>query len=725
MIIKSMALMPLTVTLLLISSVSQAEPVPEPRVSNLENHAAMISREAAMMRKNSYSSNNNNNYRDKNYRNNKKYYDNDNDYESDEEIRQYITQTALNSFGYDQKRADNDVQGHREEQKLLQNSNNNKNKDNIKNIHHQQYRYSFHHTYIPETERYLDGYHRNEGVEEEGEVKHNQERVEEKATEARFPADEDDAEEEMKSGLKKLVLGFVDRIFGSQKGTKHSETSSGSEPPFYEHSESSHEMSPADDARFNSMDWSQYEHEVVLRFYWTSSRERAAFLNAANTLVLDVWRVGKHSGDVRLHSNRVRNFLRLLPKSMRCESKEKEEKEAEKKGKQSSYSVLIHDLEHAVYNAFPTYQDTINLDTRMQLAIEELNKQTAQMQQVVQEHGPDSPITQTKTEESRAAILGLFHTTSELFFQDYRDLSTISSWLKMLQQTFPNQIRSVVIGQTHEGRDLVVYHIYSSEHEGGEKKKTIVLSSGIHAREWVSVSSSLFMLYQLLVNQGKPAEQYVLKHLDFLVVPVMNPDGYVYTWEHDRLWRKNRQDTGVSICNGIDIDSSFNYHWTPSVGTPCSESYAGQTPLEALEAFHFTNYINMTAKDHQYFGYIDLHSYSQTILYPYGYSCDAETRDQENLLELAYGLAKAIRWTSAKHYEVLPACEDRELYPDDGAGGCALDFMYKMHAIWAYQIKLRDTGNHGFLLPKKYIAPVGKEIYSALRYFCDFILSSR
>lgn len=97
-------------------------------------------------------------------------------------------------------------------------------------------------------------------------------------------------------------------------------------------------------------------------------------------------------------------------------------------------------------------------------------------------------------------------------------------------------------------------------------------------------------------------------------------------------------------------------------------------------------------------------------------------RDEENLLELAYGLSQAIRLRSGVNYEVMSACEDRgaDLLPEMGAGS-ALDYMYHNKAYSAFVLKLRDSGSRGFLLPSKFIVPVGREVYSAVKYFADFL----
>lgn len=48
----------------------------------------------------------------------------------------------------------------------------------------------------------------------------------------------------------------------------------------------------------------------------------------------------------------------------------------------------------------------------------------------------------------------------------------------------------------------------------------------------------------------------------------------------------------------------------------------------------------------------------------------------------------------------------------------------ELHARYSYQIKLRDTGSYGFLLPKEHIVPSGEEMLNALKYFGDFLLGN-
>lgn len=373
----------------------------------------------------------------------------------------------------------------------------------------------------------------------------------------------------------------------------------------------------------------------------------------------------------------------------------------------TSSHVLIKDLSQAIFETYP----------------EDLTATNHTMFDTVKTHDFAASLS------PEMSSLETLRALSEVFFKQFRPLDSVHAWLKILQETYPNIITLETIGETYEGRPLQVVHLLVPHDDTShDEKRTIVVTGGVHAREWISVSSVLYGIYEILNHfESNPEEWQELAKLDFLFIPVLNPDGYEYSWTTDRLWRKNRQPAeGIedSSCKGIDIDHSYDFHWTPSSDSVCGEDYAGTYPFEAYESRAWDTYLNKTNEAHKIWGYIDLHSYSQEILIPYAFSCEQRPRDEENLIELAYGISKAIRLTSGRYYSVLPACIDRDsdLIPDMGAGS-ALDYMYHHKSYWAYQIKLRDNGSQGFLLPAKYIVPVGKEISAGLKVFCRFILS--
>ncbi|SCU95927.1 LANO_0E11892g1_1 [Lachancea nothofagi CBS 11611] len=416
---------------------------------------------------------------------------------------------------------------------------------------------------------------------------------------------------------------------------------------------------------------SDYSDQKVCRFHTKNVTEVKLKLQKYQDVSTDIWTRSSQFVDVRVPAN-------IVAELEGCE-------------------VIIGDLKDTIAQTYPSAE------------AQSLEKHFEEVQQLLQTQDPFS-------------VLKGRH---DIFFDQFRDLDTIYTWLDLMELTFPELVKIELVGQTYEGRDMKALHISANNQALNPEKKTIIITGGVHAREWIGVSTACYFIYELLTGYGaNKRETKYLNHLDFLIVPVFNPDGYVYTWSHDRLWRKNRQQTYYPRCFGIDIDHSFDFHWTGIQDFPCSEDYSGEAPFEALESESWNNYINESKSEYTIHGYLDLHSYSQEVLYPYAYSCDALPRDLENLLELSYGLAKAIRRKSGKNYKVLSSCEDRgsDLTPGLGSGS-ALDYMYHHRAHWGVQLKLRDTGNHGFLLPAKYINPVGKEAYGALKYFCDFILN--
>lgn len=68
--------------------------------------------------------------------------------------------------------------------------------------------------------------------------------------------------------------------------------------------------------------------------------------------------------------------------------------------------------------------------------------------------------------------------------------------------------------------------------------------------------------------------QPLLHEIDIFVVPNVNPDGYEFTRNEDRLWRKTVSPHGR--CNGVDLNRNFPFFWGAG-GTsdnPC-DKYVG------------------------------------------------------------------------------------------------------------------------------------------------------
>lgn len=452
----------------------------------------------------------------------------------------------------------------------------------------------------------------------------------------------------------------------------------------------------------------RYGGDLVLRFDINSIHEAEALAQAINVLFLDVWEFTADWVDIRLSKDVVPSLLGLLPPSL-----------------QHAHTPLMHDLAQAIFESYPslTFVDS-----------------------------------STPQEASRSFSPDLRPSTDEtnIFFRDYQPLSVIVPWMRLLRSLFPTHVRMISIGVSYEGRDIpalrVGVHPTNSE-QPISPRKTIIIAGGSHAREWISTSSVNYVAYSFITAYGKSKSMTnLLEKFDWVFIPTLNPDGYVYTWENDRLWRKNRQQTALRFCKGLDLDRSYGFEWDneSSKNSPCSESFSGESPFEAVESRRFANWVRNETENNnvEIAGFLDFHSYSQQVLYPYSYSCTSSPPSLENLEELAIGLAKAIRVTNGEKYGVTSACEgsvmttpnkkgtqsnnenpksEKGLWPRmETGGGSALDWFYhELKISYAYQIKLRDTGSYGFLLPSKNILPTGTEAFKAVEYFGEYLMGNK
>ena len=72
-------------------------------------------------------------------------------------------------------------------------------------------------------------------------------------------------------------------------------------------------------------------------------------------------------------------------------------------------------------------------------------------------------------------------------------------------------------------------------------------------REWVSPASVTYLIHRMVETEGE--YNSLLDRFNVYILPVVNPDGYEYSRNHDRMWRKTRSRTGKkNIFGNVSTD---------------------------------------------------------------------------------------------------------------------------------------------------------------------------
>ena len=102
-----------------------------------------------------------------------------------------------------------------------------------------------------------------------------------------------------------------------------------------------------------------------------------------------------------------------------------------------------------------------------------------------------------------------------------------------------------VIGHTLQGREIIALKVTKNAKHGRRRHAAGGRSTWrtIHAREWIATEVNRRLLHYFVDNYGKNADVTNLVNTrELWFMPVANPDGYQYTFDHERLWRKNLHD---------------------------------------------------------------------------------------------------------------------------------------------------------------------------------------
>uniref|UniRef100_A0A8C0J3Z7 Carboxypeptidase A3 n=1 Tax=Chelonoidis abingdonii TaxID=106734 RepID=A0A8C0J3Z7_CHEAB len=294
-------------------------------------------------------------------------------------------------------------------------------------------------------------------------------------------------------------------------------------------------------------------------------------------------------------------------------------------------------------------------------------------------------------------------------YTKYNDWDKIAAWTARIAKIYPKLVSRIQIGNTFEKQPMYLLKVGKES----VRKKAIFMDCGIHAREWISPAFCQWFVKQVTSTYGKDKIMtHLLDSLNFYVLPVFNIDGYVWSWTHDRMWRKNRSKNSTTNCIGTDLNRNFAAAWG---NDPCDETYYGPAPESEDETKAVATFIRNHLSSIK--AYLTFHAYSQMLLFPYGYTFHKAPNHNE-LTKVAKAAVEALSSLYGTKYEYGPSAT--LIYPTSGS---SVDWAYDQGIKYSFVFELRDKGRYSFLLPESKIKPTCKETMLAVKSIANYILS--
>jgi carboxypeptidase T len=284
------------------------------------------------------------------------------------------------------------------------------------------------------------------------------------------------------------------------------------------------------------------------------------------------------------------------------------------------------------------------------------------------------------------------------FYAEYRDLDELTARMDALAAAHPDLARVQTLGASVEGRPIRALEITHGGSIG------VVVDGGHHAREWISVMVPMCIADRLVASYASDARiQRLLEADKLVIVPVVNPDGYRYSWDVDRYWRKNRRGG-----YGVDLSRNYSVGWGGAGSSERADSpnYRGEAPFSEPE----TRAMRQLFEREPVAAHVDFHAFSQVIVYPWSYRRD-DPPDRAALAAIADRMSSAMMRAHGERYGVRGGADLQV-----GAGGTAGDWSYGEHGALSFLVELRPTNSEGggFVLPPEQIAPTCDEGLAAV-----------
>ncbi len=290
----------------------------------------------------------------------------------------------------------------------------------------------------------------------------------------------------------------------------------------------------------------------------------------------------------------------------------------------------------------------------------------------------------------------------------YRSLADYNADLDRLAATYPGHVKTLALPhKTIEGR--TVRGVEITENVDAKDGKPVFLMMGLHhVREWPSGEHAIEFAFDLAKNFGSDSRiTSLLQKARVIVVPVVNPDGYVTSFKDgsaldlrgvddggtvsilgtpgNAYKRKNcRPADGVTsspegACEaaksqggfgiGVDLNRNYGGFWGgPGASyTPEDPTYRGEAPFSEPE----TRNVRDLVSSRQVTTLISNHTFSNLVLRPPGIRAAGDTPDEPAYADLGARMSAQNGYTNQKSfqlYDTTGTTEDWSYYATGGLG---------------------------------------------------------
>jgi hypothetical protein len=221
-------------------------------------------------------------------------------------------------------------------------------------------------------------------------------------------------------------------------------------------------------------------------------------------------------------------------------------------------------------------------------------------------------------------------------WRDYDSPNGFRAYLYKIAKDNPQLTKLEVIGHTGKGREIIAIKMTQGARDEVDGSRPAVLYSATqHAREWIApeVDRRAMDYFIARWRANDKDVKNMLKSRELWFVPIMNPDGYQYTFQSPdtRLWRKNLRDNNgngtIEVGDGVDPNRNYPAHWNydqeGSSSITSSDTYRGPSAGSEPETQAIMGLFNRVPFKFQ----VNYHSFGPWLLYPQGWQIGTPTAD--------------------------------------------------------------------------------------------------